>query len=721
MDQLIKHLAGRLGVKPAAAEAAVLLLDGGNTVPFIARYRKEQTGGLDDQSLRALERELDSYRRLEARREDILRLLDEQGVLSRELEEAVRAADSLTALEDLYRPYRPKRRTRASAAKEAGLLPLALALKDPEVSYRDLLLKAEKAAGSEAYPTAEAALGGASDILAEALAESPAVRGRMRRLLQQEGRMTAKAKKKEPSVYENYYDFSADFRKLKGYQVLALNRGEREGFLRLGLEEGPRDPGRDMEGFFRRTPDKAPLIETLCQDAWKRLLKPSLENELRSAKTEEANEEAMQIFSANLRSALMAPPLRGKTVLALDPGFRNGCKYAAADPTGAVLETGHIYPLPPQNRPEEAARQLSEAISRNGVQVLALGNGTATRETEHFLREHLLSEEEDLPLLIVNEAGASVYSASAAAAEEFPEMDVSLRSAVSLARRLQDPLAELVKVEPSALGLGQYQHDMDPKALALRLDRVTEDCVNEVGCNLNTASAALLSHIAGIGEKLAQNIVAYREENGPFRNRQELLQVPRLGEKAFLQCAGFLRIPDGDEFLDNTSVHPESYPAARALIDRFFPEGFSPDKAKEKNLGERLSRDEKARLADELGIGLPTLLDIIEALAKPGRDPRALRELPERSEKVRSIEELRAGMILPGVVRNVTAFGAFVDIGVHQDGLVHISELADRYVRNPVDFVQSGAYVKVKVLEVDPKKKRISLTMRPSKLKGQDN
>lgn len=719
MADMIKQLAKRLEISEAAARAAAELLDAGNTVPFIARYRKEKTGGLDDEKLRALERELASLRQLEERREDILRLIGEQGLLTPDLERQIREAESVTKLEDIYLPYRPKRRTRAMIAREAGLLPLAQALKSPDVSWPEVRALARKLAGSEAFPDEEKALGGASDILAEALAESLPVRERLRKKLKREAFAVSQAKRKEEaSVYEHYYDFSCPWHKLKGYQVLALNRGEKEGWLKVSVDDGETDAERELMGFFRDQPAKRPIFKELCRDCWKRLLKPSLETELRNEKTAEAHEEAMRIFSENLRAALLAPPLRGKVLLALDPGFRNGCKLAVTDAQGKVLDTGTIYPLPPQNRAEDAARQIEGLCALYHVDALALGNGTATRETENFLKKSLRGEAASLPLLIVNEAGASVYSASELASKEFPDLDVARRSAVSLARRVQDPLAELVKVEPKALGLGQYQHDMNQKALEERLDRVVEDCVNLVGCDLNTASAELLQHIAGIGGKLADNIVAYREENGAFASRAELKKVPRLGPKAFEQCAGFLRIPGGREFLDNTSVHPESYPAAKSLLRKL---GLRPDPERPQlteDLAALLPPAARDETAAALGIGRPTLDDILEAMSKPGRDPRSLRTLETRSSLAESIEDLKPGMRLPGVVRNVTAFGAFVDIGVHQDGLVHISELSDQFVQNPSAVARSGQKVEVVVLDVDVRKKRISLSMKPSRLKA---
>lgn len=718
-DQTIfQRIASELELPVKDVAAAAALLDDGNTVPFVARYRKEVTGNMDDQKLRELERSLDRIRQLEQRREDIMRLICEQDKLDSKLEQAIVSAASMAELEDLYRPFRPKRRTRAMIAREAGLLPLAQAIKSPKVARQEVMRLAAELAGSEAFPDVEATLVGAGDILAEALADSAAVRERLRRVLLREARLVSRQKQEGDSVYRLYYEFAEPWPRIKGYQVLAINRGEKEGWLKVEMDSTQIDPQAILEHFFTVQAEKQDIVAQICLDAWKRLLKPSLETELRAELTARAHEEAMQIFSANLRATLLAPPLRDKVVLAMDPGYRNGCKLAVSGKQGEVLDTDHIYPLPPQARERDSSATLLRLIKRYGVEVIAVGNGTATRETEQFAQKVLAEADLTLPMLIVNEAGASVYSASPLAAAEFPDLDVSVRSAISLARRLQDPLAELVKIEPEALGVGQYQHDMNQKELTARLDTVVEDCVNEVGCDLNTASQGLLRHIAGINDTVAKNIVAYRQEHGGFKKRDELKKVPRLGPKAFEQCAGFLRIHNGDEPLDNTSVHPESYAAARKLLKRFGLGGKSAKGIGEQAFSAQWAAADPERLAQELGIGVLTLQDMAEALEKPGRDPRKLRNLPERSQTIQGIEDLEVGMVFPGIVRNVTAFGAFVDIGVHQDGLIHISEMADQFVSNPSLYVTAGQNVTVLVLEVDVPKKRISLSMKASRLKA---
>lgn len=704
-DQHIqRQLADLLDINLKAISTTVGLLDSGNTVPFIARYRKDMTGGMSDDTLRELERQLQRLRQLEERRSDVVRLIEEQGLMVPELQVQINKATTTTELDDLYRPFRPKRRTRASIAREAGLMPLAQAIKNPDVPLADVKRMAAKLGNTEAFSDAEAAIGGASDILAESLAETPQVRALLRERMQRETRITSQQKQEGDSVYRLYYEFTENWHRLKGYQILAINRGEQEGWLKVSLDDERLDSTTLLLRFFRTRTDKSSLIESICEDCWKRLLRPSLETELRNEQTKRAHEEAMMIFSANLRATLLAPPLRDEVVLALDPGYRNGCKLAVCDRQGSVLDTAVIYPLPPQSRVSESKNVLWKLVQNNNVDVLALGNGTATRETEQFARQFLEEAGLDIPLLIVNESGASVYSASEEAANEFPDLDVSLRSSVSLARRVQDPLAELVKIEPRALGVGQYQHDMNQKELSARLDNVVEDCVNEVGCDLNTASAALLSHIAGINRTIATNIVEWREANKRFKNRKELKKVPRLGPKAFEQCAGFLRITDGDEALDRTSVHPESYGPTKLLMKRY---GIQ-------SIGDVEDIVITQELADELGVGRLTLQDIVEAMKKPGLDPRKIRKLIERDQTIQDMSDLRPGMILPGIVRNVTAFGAFIDIGVHQDGLVHISELSDQFVHNVAAVVAAGQEVQAVVLTVDQDKKRISLSLKPS-------
>lgn len=711
-------LAAEMQLPLPIVEATVSLLDDGNTVPFIARYRKEATGEMDDQLLRSLSEKLVKLRLLEERRAEVRRLIAEQDKLTPELEKSIAAALSPAALEDLYRPFRPKRRTRGMMARERGLEPLAEAMRAPHRKRAEVLQRAATALDPEqGLENVDDALAGAMDILAEDLSDDAKVRARLRSLLWREGQLSTRQKQEGDSVYRLYYDYSEPLSRVKGHRTLAINRGEREGWLQVKLELPEAGALQILTAVFQVSADKEDWIQSLCADAWKRLLFPSLETEIRHQLTESAEDEAMGLFATNLRATLLAPPLREHTVLAFDPGYRNGCKLAVTGPHGEVLATGHIYPLPPQAKVEDSRRTIERLIKQHRVEVLALGNGTATRETEAFIRAYLQDRGLNLPLVLVNEAGASVYSASPLAAEEFPDMDVSLRSSVSLARRLQDPLAELVKIDPEAIGVGQYQHDMNQKALAAKLGDVVEDCVNRVGCDLNSASRALLSHIAGVTPRLAANIVSYRSENGLFKNRKQLLKVPKLGPKAFEQCAGFLRIPDSDEPLDNTSVHPESYPAARQLLKRLKLNVPKGSRLSEQALAPKFENENLAVMAQDLGLGLPTLTDIITALEKPGRDSRENLDLSERSSGLSDITDLKAGMKLKGVVRNVAAFGAFVDIGVHQDGLVHISEMADRFIQDPTQLLQAGQRVEVIVLEVDVAKKRISLSMKPSRSK----
>ena len=723
------RIAKELRLPPDRVAAAVKLLDEGNTVPFIARYRKEVTGGIDDQQLRELAQRLEALHQLETRRSDVLRLIGAQNQLTPELEKDIQAADSVTRLDDLYRPYRPKRRTRASAAREQGLTPLADLLRNKESSQQSFHILAQKLVDPEnRVSTEEEAIQGALDIVAEELSDDPGLRQALRKemlkaacihskrkiakkIKDTSGDSTGKATDRS-SVYQAYADFSEPLRCTRGHRILALNRGEKEGYLQVGIAADDAAAKKTVRRCLPANSELDSLLGQAAEDSWKRLIQPSLETEIRNELTAQAEDEAIGIFAKNLRDTLMAPPLRHHTILALDPGYRNGCKLAVTDPNGGVLTTTHIYPVKPQEDADGASRMLDKLISQHGVQVLALGNGTATRETEDFVRTYLQERGLKLPLIIVNEAGASVYSASALAAEEFPNLDVSVRSAISLARRLQDPLAELVKIEPAAIGVGQYQHDMDQKALSTRLAEVVEDCVNEVGVDLNSASASLLAYVSGITPTLAKNIHAYREVNGPFKRRSELLKVPRLGPKAYEQCAGFLRIGDGVEPLDATSVHPESYDAARSLLSRLGIRHWTGTE----EIAKQADGIGIEKLASELEVGIPTLKDMVEALQKPGRDSRADLDLTERSTAVSDINDLCIGMKLPGIVRNVAAFGAFVDIGVHQDGLVHVSEMADRYVSDPLTFVHAGQRVEVIVIGVDLERERISLSMKPARL-----
>jgi Transcriptional accessory protein len=714
MDRITERIAQELNKPARSVQNVIDLLDEGNTIPFIARYRKEAHGAMDDEALRTLEERLRYLRSLEQRREEILRLIGEQEKLTPELEAEIRRADTLAALEDLYRPYRPKRRTRASIAKEKGLEPLTMAIllqpqKDPAAlaeAYVD---------GEKGVHTVEDALAGASDILAEQVSDSPENRKKLRETIRKRGSLRSAAAKEEDSVYRLYYDFSQPISRLQGHQILAMNRGEKEGFLKvslvldrdLALEEisrGMVKPGARNEAFLR----------SAIADGYDRLLQPGMETETRSALTENAAEGAIHNFALNLKPLLMAPPVKGKVTMGLDPGYRMGCKVAVVDPTGKVLDTAVVYPTHGEKQRAACIDTLAALIARHGVEHIAIGNGTASRETEQMTVD-LLRRCPGVSYMVVNEAGASVYSASKLAAEEFPQYDVNLRSAVSIARRLQDPLAELVKIEPKAIGVGQYQHDMPQKRLEESLDAVVEDCVNAVGADLNTASPSLLRRVSGLTAATAKNIVAWREENGAFTSRKQLLKVPKLGPKAYEQCAGFLRVPESRLVLDNTGVHPESYAAAERLLELC---GYTLGEVKAGLIGDlprRLKERGEGRTAEDCGVGVPTLRDIVKELMKPGRDPRDELPKPIFRTDILELKDLQPGMVLTGTVRNVIDFGAFVDIGVHQDGLVHISELCDRFVRHPSEVVSVGDTVKVLVLGVDEKKKRISLSMKQVK------
>ena len=707
---LIQTLAKELNITPRQAESAVRLIDEGNTIPFIARYRKEATGGLDDGVLRALEEKLSRYRALDQRRTEILRSLESLGIDDGELKAKIGSAGSATELEDLYRPYRPKRRTRASAARERGLEKLADALclnvkNTPPRELAEPFVDPEKE-----IPDPESALAGARDIIAERISDDAELRARLRRVCRESGVIRVKAADDEPGVYEMYTDYRDQPLRMPTHRILAMNRGEKEGKLKVGFEA-------DEERILRLITEKwgiagasAEQISLSCADAWDRLLRPSLERDIRNEMTERAEEAAIQVFSDNLYHLLMQPPIRGKITLGVDPGFRTGCKLAVIDENGAVLDTGVGYFTLPgmEERKRKAAEWIIGRAKKYGISAIAIGNGTASRESEQFIVS-LLPQMPGVSYMIVSEAGASVYSASKLGAEEFPEYDVSLRSAVSIARRMQDPLAELVKIDPKSIGVGQYQHDMNEKSLSHALCGVVEKCVNSVGVEVGTASASLLSHVAGIGPALAANIVKYRKENG-IASRAELKKVPKLGAKAFEQCAGFLRVRDSREPLDATAVHPESYQAARgvlAVLHGDLKRGACP------GLKEKAAAYGFSRLAAEAGIGEMTLKDILEEMEKPGRDPRDELPAPLLRRDVMSMEDLKPGMKLKGTVRNVVDFGAFVDIGVHQDGLVHISRMSRSYIRHPSEAVKNGDVVDVWILETDMKRKRISLTMIP--------
>ena len=705
-----------LGVKKWQVEAAVKLIDEGNTIPFIARYRKEATGTLDDEQLRKLYERLTYLRNLEEKKEQVLASIEEQGKLTEELKAKIVAAQTLVVVEDLYRPYRPKRRTRATIAKEKGLEPLAALItlqkaKEPLEKLAEDYVNKEK--GVE---TVKDALDGAKDILAEAVSDEAAYRSWIRKRTMQKGTLISTAKdEKQESVYEMYYEFEEALSKLAGHRILALNRGEKEKFLTVKVEAPQDDILRYLEKQIIRTdnPYTTPVLQEVAEDSYKRLIAPAIEREIRSELTGKAEDGAIEVFGKNLEQLLMQPPITGRTVLGWDPAFRTGCKLAVVDPTGKVIGTTVIYPTAPTTPKKIQASKdlLKKIIPKYHVSLISVGNGTASRESEQFIVELLKEIPEKVEYIIVNEAGASVYSASKLASEEFPNFDVGQRSAASIARRLQDPLAELVKIDPKSIGVGQYQHDMNQKKLSEALSGVVEDCVNKVGVDLNTASAPLLSYISGISSTIAKNIVVYREENGKFTNRKQLLKVAKLGPKAFEQCAGFMRIQDGDNPLDATSVHPESYAAAEELLKK---QGFSVDDIKGGKLtGLSLTIRDKKRLAEELGIGEITLEDIVKELEKPGRDPRDEMPKPILRTDVLEMKDLTEGMVLKGTVRNVIDFGAFVDIGVHQDGLVHISELSDKkFVKHPLEVVSVGDIVDVKVLSVDLKKKRIQLTMK---------
>lgn len=708
---IIRKLQEEFGITQSQAENTVRLLDEGNTVPFIARYRKEMTGSLDDQIIRQLSERLTALRNLEDRRTQVRTAIAEQGRLTDALAAKLDAAQTQTEIEDIYRPFRPKRRTRASIAKEKGLQPLA-----DIIWGQKLIGTPEEAAkafvdSGQGVDTVLDAINGAMDILAEQISDDADLRKLLREETIKCGAIVSKKTKDEPSVYEMYYDYREPLKKAAGHRVLAMNRGEKEGFLSVKIEGEEEKLLQRMERrLIRRSSDTADILRGVIADSYKRLIAPSLEREIRNDLTEKAEEAAIGVFRENLRQLLLQPPISGKVVLALDPAYRTGCKIAVIDTTGKPLETTVVYPTPPQNKTAEAEKKLLALIEKYGVDLISIGNGTASRESELFVAEMLKKTKRRVQYIIANEAGASVYSASKLGAEEFPDYDVSLRSAVSIGRRIQDPLAELVKIDPKSIGVGQYQHDMNQKRLGEALGGVVEDCVNSVGVDLNTASPALLSYVAGIHATVAKNILKYREEHGKFTARRELLKVAKLGPKAYEQCAGFLRLPDSEMLLDRTGVHPESYAAAEGLL-ALCGYGLADVAAKRvSGLAKKIKSPEKT--AAELGIGVPTLEDIMRELEKPGRDPREDAPAPVLRSDVLSMEDLQEGMVLTGTVRNVIDFGVFVDIGVHQDGLVHISQICDRFIKHPLEAVRLGDVVRVKVLSVDLQKKRIALTMK---------
>ena len=709
-------LAKEIGITAEQVEKTTALIDEGNTIPFIARYRKEVTGSLDDEILRKFEERLNYLRNIEKRREEVTELIRAQEKLTPEIEEAIRNAVTITEIDDIYRPFRPHRKTRASVAKEKGLEPLALLILEQRAQYEPSLdvlaqgfVDAEKGVES-----AEQACAGACDIIAESISDNAEYRKSIRSLTYQFGLVVSKATGEEDSVYAQYYDYNERINKIPGHRVLAIHRGEKEDFLAVSVSV---EKDIILNYLYNAVivPGDSPAkqyVESSILDGYDRLIAPSVEREILNDLFDNACEGAIKLFSDNLKHLLMQPPLRGKTVLGFDPGYVNGCKLAVVTPLGKVVDTGVIYPTKPRQRIEEAKRIVKNMIRAHKVDVIAIGNGTASKESEIFIADLLKEIEGNTKYIIVSEAGASVYSASKLASDEFPDFDVMQRSAVSIARRLQDPLAELVKIDPKSIGVGQYQHDMKPARLDEALTGVVEDCVNSVGVDINTASHSLLSYIAGINATSAKNIVKYREENGAFKSRAEILKVPRIGAKAYEQCAGFLRVPDSKFILDNTGVHPESYEAALKLLGKF---EFDENDVKAGKLSMLRVKAQKygfAKLADEIGVGEPTLMDIIGELEKPGRDIRDSFPTPILRDDILGMEDLKPDMILTGTVRNVIDFGVFVDIGVHQDGLVHISELSDKYVKHPSEVVSLGDNVKVKVLSVDVKKKRISLSMK---------
>ena len=710
MIDIEAKLSSELGVEKWQVTAAVQLIDEDNTIPFIARYRKEKTGALNDEVLRKLYERLIYLRNLEDKKQQVIATIRDQGKMTDALLKQIEEAQTQVVVDDLYRPYRPKRRTRAMIAKEKGLEKLAVAVMAQNLGHPVEEEAADYVSEKKGVADVKEALEGASDILAESIADTAAYRMWIRQQFEKEGRLVSEAKDdKEKSVYEMYYHFAESVSKIAGHRVLAINRAEKEKMVNVTIEV----PEEKLIGWLKRqvvhqkNPYTTEMMEAAAEDSYRRLIAPAVEREVRNALTEKAEEGAMTVFGKNLQQLLMQPPIKGQTVLGWDPAFRTGCKLAVVDPTGKVLDTVVIYPTEPQKKIDQAKEVLRKLVRKYGITLISLGNGTASRESEQVIVDFLKEIPEKVAYVIVSEAGASVYSASKLATEEFPNFDVGQRSAASIARRLQDPLAELVKIDPKAIGVGQYQHDMNQKKLSEVLSGTVEDCVNKVGVDLNTASASLLEYISGISKTVAKNIVSYREENGRFDNRKQLLKVPKLGPKAYEQCAGFLRISDGSQPLDNTGVHPESYEAVEKLLSEL---GVEPDKLREGSLPIRIEDYEK--MAAKLSIGEITLHDIVHELRRPGRDPREDMPKPVLRTDVLEMKDLKPGMILKGTVRNVIDFGVFVDIGVHQDGLVHISQLTNKkFVRHPMEIVSVGDVVEVKVMSVDLAKKRIQLTM----------
>lgn len=708
---IIETLANEFGVKIHQIENTVKLLDDGNTIPFIARYRKEATGSLDDQILRSISDRLDYLRSLEEQKEKVTASITEQGAMTAQLAAAIDSAKTLTELDDIYRPYRPKRKTRASVAKAKGLEPLAKDILKQSDTFDPLSSAAQYL--NDEVATAEEAVSGARDILAEIISDDANVRRQLRYMLRAHGAVAVKAAAEDPGVYENYADYKEPVSKIANHRILAVNRGEKENILKVSIELDKAIGMSVLTGLYVNGANaSADLVREAAEDSYSRLVYPAVEREIRNDLTARASADAIKVFAANTAQLLMQPPVRGKVTIGLDPGYRTGCKVAVVDETGKVLDTAVIYCAPPHSKIEEAKKTIKDLVKRYGVQMFAIGNGTASHETEVFAADVIRELDCGITYMVVSEAGASVYSASKLAAQEFPQYDVSLRSAVSIARRLQDPLAELVKIDPKSIGVGQYQHDMPQKELNHALDAVVENCVNSVGVDLNTASPSLLQRVSGVSASVAENIVRYREENGAFTSRTELLNVPKLGPKAYEQCAGFLRIPGGRNVLDNTAVHPESYGTAENLLKICGVSKSDVANGKVAALTNTVKSRGIKTLAAELGTGEPTLADIVSEISKPGRDPREALPAPMLRTDVMGMEDLKPGMELKGTVRNVIDFGAFVDVGVHQDGLVHISQISDKFIRHPSEVLKVGQIVTVWVLSVDTAKKRISLTMK---------
>ena len=726
MEKIVKTIAQELGVKDGQVEATIKLIDEGNTIPFIARYRKEVTGGLSDELLRDLGERLNYLRNLEKRKEEVVKSIDEQGKLTDEIIQAIAIAQTLAEVEDIYRPYKQKKKTRATVAKAKGLEPLAVIIIEQkettpieeiakEYVNIDSLSEEDKKNKDKVVATPEDAIQGALDIIAEDISDSADYRKYIKKVCYREGTIVTKASdEEEKSNYEMYYDYKEQIRRIPSHRILAINRGEKEEFLKVKLEK----PEEKIYWYIEKQIIKGEtqfteMLKTTIEDSFKRLIEPSIDREIRSDLTEKAEEQAIKVFGKNAKQLLLGAPIKGKTVMGFDPAYRTGCKIAVIDETGKVLDTDTVYPTEPQNDVEGAKKKLLNLIKKDEIDMIAIGNGTASRESEMFVSDMIKEAGRPVHYVIVSEAGASVYSASKLATEEYPDINVSIRGAISIARRLQDPLAELVKIDPKAIGVGQYQHDVNQKKLAESLTGVVEDSVNKVGVDVNTATPSLLSYVSGINSGIAKNIVKYRDENGKLKNRKQLLKVPKLGKVAFEQCAGFLRIIDGDNPLELTAVHPESYEATEKLLQNLgFVKEDLRDKEKLNELKSKLKLVDKTKMAKELEIGEMTLADIIEELSKPGRDPREDMPKPVLRQDVLKLEDLKEDMILTGTVRNVIDFGAFVDIGVKYDGLVHISELSDKYVRNPSEVVSVGDVVKVKVIKVDMDRKKVALSMR---------